>query len=56
MSHIEVRQIGHVAAMPIVETLSGNGHPQTKARLTVISNARWKDREGNAAEKATAIT
>jgi single stranded DNA-binding protein len=56
MSHIEVRQIGHVAAPPAIETLSGNGRPQTKARLTVISNARWKDRKGNAAEKATAIT
>jgi single stranded DNA-binding protein len=56
MSQIEVRQIGHVATTPTVDTLSGNGPPQTKARLTVISNARWKNREGNAAEKATAIT
>jgi single stranded DNA-binding protein len=56
MSHIEVHQIGHVAALPIVETLSGNGHPQTKALVTVISNARWRDREGEVRQKATAIT
>jgi single-stranded DNA-binding protein len=56
MSQIEVRQIGHVAALPIVETLSGNGHPQTKALVTVISNARWKDRAGEVRQKATAIT
>jgi hypothetical protein len=44
------------AATPTVETLSVNSRPQTKALVTVISNARWKDREGEVREKATAIT
>jgi len=56
MSLVEVRQIGHVAVTPTVETLSVNGRPQTKALVTVISNARWKDREGKVREKATAIS
>ena len=55
MSLIEVRQIGHVAVMPVIETLSVNGRTQTKALVTVISNTRWKDREGKVREKATAI-
>jgi single stranded DNA-binding protein len=56
MSLVEVRQIGHVAVTPTVETLSVNGRTQTKTLVTVISNARWKDREGKAREKATAIS
>lgn len=56
MSLVEVRQIGHVAVTPTVETLSVNGRTQPKALVTVISNARWKDREGKAREKATAIS
>jgi single-strand DNA-binding protein len=55
MSAIEVRQIGHVAATPTIETLSVNGRTQSKALVTVISNVRWKDREGKVREKATAI-
>jgi single-strand DNA-binding protein len=55
MSLIEVRQLGHVAVTPVVETLSVNGRTQTKALVTVISNARWKDRDGKVREKATAI-
>ena len=55
MSHVEVRQIGHVAATPVVETLTVKGHTQNKALVTVISNTRWKDGEGKSQEKATAI-
>jgi single stranded DNA-binding protein len=56
MSLVEVRQIGHVAVTPTVETLSVNGRTQTKAFVTVISNARWKDRDGKVRERATAIS
>jgi single-strand DNA-binding protein len=56
MSHVEVRQIGHVAATPVVETLSVNGRTQNKALVTVISNTHWKDSEGKVSERATAIT
>lgn len=55
MSHVEVRQIGHVAATPVIETLTVNGRTQNKALVTVISNTRWKDGEGKVQEKATAI-
>ena len=55
MSQVEVRQIGHVAAPPVVETLTVKGHTQNKALITVISNTRWKDSEGKPQEKATAI-
>ena len=55
MSQVEVRQIGHVAATPVVETLTVKGRTQNKALFTVISNARWKDGEGKPQEKATAI-
>ena len=56
MSSVEVRQIGHVAAAPVVETLSVKGRTQTKVLLTVISNARWKDGEGKLQQKATSIS
>ena len=55
MSHVEVRQIGHVAATPVAKTLTANGRSQNKTLVTVISNARWKDGEGKPQEKATAI-
>ena len=55
MSQVEVRQIGHVAATPVVETLTVKGRTQNKALVTVISNTRWKDSEGKPQEKATAI-
>lgn len=55
MSHVEVRQIGHVAATPVVETLSLNGRSQTKALVTVMSNTRRKDLEGKVQEKTTSI-
>ena len=55
MSPVEVRQIGHVASAPVVETFSSGGRTENKALITVISNTRWKDREGNVRSKATAI-
>jgi len=55
MSPVEVRQIGHVASAPVVETFSSRGRMESKARVTVISNTRWKDLEGNVRSKATAI-
>jgi single-stranded DNA-binding protein len=55
MSAVVVRQIGHVAVKPEVHTISVSGRPQIKALVTVISNARWKDREGTPHERATAI-
>ncbi len=56
MSHVEVRQIGHVAATPVAKTLTANGRTQNKTIVTVISNSRWKDPEGKVSEKATAIS
>ena len=56
MSQVEVRQIGHVAATPVATTLTGNGRTQNKTVVTVISNARRTDRDGEVQEKATAIT
>ena len=56
MSHVEVRQIGHVAATPVAKTLTANDRTQNKTIVTVISNSRWKDSEGKVREKATAIT
>ena len=55
MSHVEVRQIGHVAATPVATTLTANGRTQNKTLVTVISNTRRSDREGKSKEKATAI-
>src|SRR3954453_14330348 len=55
MSPVEVRQIGHVASAPVVETFSSGARKENKALVTVISNTRWKDREGNMRSKATAI-
>jgi len=55
MSPVEVRQIGHVASAPVVETFSSGGRTENKALVTVISNKRWKDREGKVHSKATAI-
>jgi|SRR3954453_14137445 single-strand DNA-binding protein len=55
MSPVEVRQIGHVASAPVVETFSSGGRTENKALVTVISNTRWKDREGKVHSKATAI-
>ena len=55
MSHVEVRQIGHVAATPVAKTLTANGRTQNKTLVTVISNSRWKDPQGKVSEKATAI-
>ena len=46
MSQVEVRQIGHVAATPVVETLTVKGRTQNKALVTVISNTRWNDSDG----------
>jgi len=54
MSHVEVRQIGHVAATPVA--LTANGRTQNKTLVTVISNSRWKDPQGKVSEKATAIS
>lgn len=56
MSQVEVRQIGHVAATPVATTLTANGRTQNKTLVTVISNARRADRDGEVQEKATAIT
>ena len=56
MSSVEVRQIGHVAVAPVAEKLSIKGREQTKVLLTVISNVRWKDGEGQLQQKATSIT
>ena len=56
MSQVEVRQIGHVAATPVATTLTANGRTQNKTVVTVISNARRTDRDGEVQEKATAIT
>src|SRR5258708_38925603 len=56
MSQVEVRQIGHVAATPVAKTLTANGRTQNKTLVTVISNSRWKDRQGKVSEKPTAIT
>ncbi len=56
MSHVEVRQIGHVAAMPVAKTLTANGRTQNKTLVTVISNSRWKDPKGKVSAKATAIS
>lgn len=56
MSQVEVRQIGHVAATPVATTLTANGRTQNKTLVTVISNARRTDRDGEVQEKATAIT
>ena len=55
MSQVEVRQIGHVAATPVVQTFTVKGRTQNKALVTAISNTCWKDSEGNPQEKATAI-
>ena len=55
MSPVEVRQIGHVASAPVVETFSLGGRTENKALITVISNTRWKDRDGKVRSKATAI-
>ena len=55
MSPVEVRQIGHVASAPVVETFSLGGRTENKALITVISNTRWKDRDGNVRSKATAV-
>ena len=55
MSHVEVRQIGHVAATPVAKTLTANGRTQNKTLVTVISNSRWKDPQGKVNEKVTAI-
>ena len=55
MSQVEVRQIGHVAATPVVETRTVKGRTQNKALVTVISNTRWNDSDGKPQEKATAI-
>jgi len=56
MSHVEVRQIGHVAATPVARTRTANGRTQNKTLVTVISNTRWKDPQGKVSEKATAIS
>ena len=56
MAAVEVRQIGHVAVKPEVQTFSVDGHPQTKVVVTVISNTRWKDRKGVPQERKTAIS
>jgi single-strand DNA-binding protein len=56
MSQVEVRQIGHVAAIPVAKTLTANGRTQNKTVVTVISNTRWQDPGGKVSEKATAIT
>ena len=56
MSHVEVHQIGHVAATPVAKTYTANGRTQNKTVVTVISNARRTDRDGAVQEKATAIT
>ena len=56
MSHIEVRQIGHVAATPVATTRTANGRTQNKTLVTVITNSRWKDAQGKVSEKATAIS
>jgi single stranded DNA-binding protein len=55
MSLVEVRQIGYLAAAPQVATIQLKGRTETKARITVISNARWKGRAGQVRERVTAI-
>jgi single-stranded DNA-binding protein len=56
MSHVEVRQIGHVAATPVAKTLTANGRTQNETLVAVISDSRWIDSQGKTSEKATAIT
>jgi single-strand DNA-binding protein len=56
MSSVEVRQIGHVAVAPRVQTIAVKGRSQTKAVLIVISNNRWLDDEGQRQERATSIS
>jgi single-strand DNA-binding protein len=56
MSFVEVRQIGHVAVAPVVQTLSVKGRSQTKAVVIVISNNRWLDDQGQRQERATSIS
>lgn len=56
MAAVEVRQIGHVAVKPEVQTFYVEGRPQTKALVTVISNTRWKDQKGMSQERKTAIS
>jgi single stranded DNA-binding protein len=56
MSSIEVRQVGHVAVAPVVQTLPVKGRNQTKTVLTVISNNRWVDAAGASQERATSIS
>ena len=56
MSQVEVRQIGHVAATPVANTLTANGRTQNETLVTVISNSRWKDPQGKVSEKVTAIS
>jgi len=56
MSSIEIRQIGHVAVAPVVQTVSVKGRSQTKAVITVISNNRWTDGAGQRHERATSIS
>lgn len=55
MSHVEIRQIGHVAVAPKVETFSLNSRSQTRALVTVMSNTRRKGPEGKIQEKTTSI-
>jgi single-strand DNA-binding protein len=56
MSSVEVRQIGHVAVAPVVQTIQVKGRSQTKAVLIVISNNRWLDDQGERQERATSIS
>jgi single-stranded DNA-binding protein len=56
MSHVEVRQIGHVAATPVAKTRTANGRTQNTTVVTVISNSRWRDPQGKVNEKATAVS
>jgi single-strand DNA-binding protein len=56
MSSVEVRQIGHVAVAPRVQTIQAKGRSQTKAVVIVISNNRWLDDEGQRQERATSIS
>jgi len=56
MSSIEVRQIGHVAVAPVVQTVPVKGRSQTKAVITVISNNRWIDAAGQRQERATSVS
>ena len=36
MSHVEVRQIGHVAATPVAKTLTANGRTQNKKNIATL--------------------